>query len=56
MQNNPFLFNEDCNDEALDDDHELQDVVDIDYHDVDNSMVDTALKSGTVRFTNKDTF
>lgn len=56
MQNNPLLINGDCNDEAPEDNHEIPDVVDIDYHDVDNSMVDTALKSGTVRFTNKDTF
>ena len=53
MQDNSLLINDDGNHEELDDDHELQDVVDIDYYDVENTMVDTALKSGTVRFTTK---
>ena len=56
MQDNPSLINDYGINKALEEDHELPDVVDIDYHDVDDSMLDTTLKSGTVRFTNKDNF
>ena len=56
MQHNLIFNTEEADFDILVDDYELPNIVDILYHDVDNTVVDMDLECGTVRFNNKDTF